>query len=80
MNRDSLRLIILRLYHRFDQIPRWSGLNHFINVLKAAGEFTDGTKYEDISKVSQFIMGLALIYSVQTFKLQRSSFMQLPIS
>lgn len=33
-----------------DSIPRWSGLNHFSAVMKV--DFTDGRKYEDISKVS----------------------------
>lgn len=33
-----------------DSTPRWSGLNHFSAVMKV--DFTDGRKYEDISKVS----------------------------
>ena len=32
-----------------DSTPRWSGLNHFSAVMKV--DFTDGRKYEDISKV-----------------------------
>uniref|UniRef100_A0A8H7Y2E1 Uncharacterized protein n=1 Tax=Psilocybe cubensis TaxID=181762 RepID=A0A8H7Y2E1_PSICU len=39
---------------RVDEIPRWSGLNHFRTLMKSAGEFTDGTKYEDISKIIVF--------------------------
>lgn len=35
---------------RMDAIPRWSGLNHFSSIMKT-GEFTDGGKYEDMSKV-----------------------------
>ena len=30
-------------------IPSWRGLNHFSQVCEV--QFTDGTKYEDISKV-----------------------------
>ncbi|KAI0826546.1 hypothetical protein BC628DRAFT_1536449 [Trametes gibbosa] len=33
---------------RFDMIPRWRNLNHFAEVISIS--FTDGTKYEDISK------------------------------
>lgn len=33
-----------------DKIPPWSGLNHF-HLLRATGEFSDGTKFEDLSKV-----------------------------
>jgi hypothetical protein len=29
--------------------PRWRGLNHFNQVMEIS--FTDGSKYEDISKV-----------------------------
>uniref|UniRef100_A0A8H8CLW5 Uncharacterized protein n=1 Tax=Psilocybe cubensis TaxID=181762 RepID=A0A8H8CLW5_PSICU len=36
--------------NQFDQIPRWSGLNHFASIIKT-GEFADGTKYEDIAKI-----------------------------
>ena len=31
-------------------IPRWPGLNHF-KSLSSTGEFADGTKFEDLSKV-----------------------------
>lgn len=31
-------------------MPRWSGLYHFSEIMKA-GEFADGRKYEDMSKV-----------------------------
>ncbi|KAH9850401.1 hypothetical protein C2E23DRAFT_735177 [Lenzites betulinus] len=34
---------------RFDLIPRWKDMNHFSEVCSVT--FTDGTKYEDISKV-----------------------------
>lgn len=30
-------------------MPRWPGLNHFNQVMAVA--FTDGSKYEDLSKV-----------------------------
>ncbi|KAF9480048.1 hypothetical protein BDN70DRAFT_878082 [Pholiota conissans] len=36
-----------------DAIPPWSRLNHF-KSLHATGEFTDGTKHEDLSKVIIF--------------------------
>ena len=36
-------------FSRVDNIPRWSGLNHFPAIMKQ--EFTDGSKYEDIAKV-----------------------------
>lgn len=35
---------------RISEIPSWSGLNHFSGIMKT--EFADGSKYEDISKVS----------------------------
>lgn len=35
---------------RVAETPRWSGLYHF-NEITTAGEFTDGRKYEDMSKV-----------------------------
>lgn len=35
---------------RTARIPRWRGLNHFTEILDVS--FTDGSKYEDISKVS----------------------------
>ena len=34
---------------RADSVPRWRGLNHFKNYLTV--EFTDGSKWEDMSKV-----------------------------
>lgn len=34
--------------YRFHLIPRWSGLIHFNEVMGTS--FTDGSKYEDISK------------------------------
>jgi hypothetical protein len=42
---------ILTIPFRLDLIPRWKDLNHF-NSLKKSGEYTDGTKFEDLSKVS----------------------------
>ncbi|KAH9910296.1 uncharacterized protein BXZ73DRAFT_58728, partial [Epithele typhae] len=33
----------------FDKVPRWSNLNHFSEVTSV--NFTDGSKYEDISKI-----------------------------
>jgi hypothetical protein len=38
-------------YIRFLNIPPWSGLNHF-ELLSSTGKFADGTKFEDLSKVS----------------------------
>ncbi|KAH9959379.1 hypothetical protein BGW80DRAFT_1438935 [Lactifluus volemus] len=38
---------------QFCAVPRWSGLNHFQQVMEVA--FTDGTKYEDISKIIVFV-------------------------
>ncbi|KAI0336130.1 hypothetical protein GY45DRAFT_1291847 [Cubamyces sp. BRFM 1775] len=43
------RPAVTQVNRQFDGIPRWSDLNHFSEV--AAVNFTDGTKYEDISKV-----------------------------
>ncbi|KAH9953929.1 hypothetical protein BC827DRAFT_1280060 [Russula dissimulans] len=37
----------------FSAVPRWSGLIHFQEVMKI--KFTDGTKFEDISKVIVFV-------------------------
>lgn len=34
---------------RMRLMPRWSGLNHFNEVMGTS--FTDGSKYEDIAKV-----------------------------
>ncbi|KAF8268768.1 hypothetical protein EI94DRAFT_1576741, partial [Lactarius quietus] len=38
---------------QFDAVPRWSGLIHFGEVMTVS--FTDGTKFEDISKVLVFV-------------------------
>jgi len=40
---------VLLMANRADSVPRWRGLNHFTTYL--AVEFTDGSKWEDISKV-----------------------------
>ncbi|KAH9001795.1 hypothetical protein EDB86DRAFT_2827572 [Lactarius hatsudake] len=37
---------------KFDLVPCWCGLHHFSNVMNTS--FTDGSKYEDISKVVVF--------------------------
>lgn len=37
------------LAFRFNDVPRWSGLNHFHEVMNMT--FTDGMKFKDISKV-----------------------------
>lgn len=34
---------------RADSVPRWRGLNHFSTYVDV--EFTDGSKWEDMSKV-----------------------------
>ena len=39
----------ISLYIRVNAVPRFSGLNHFFTVSDVT--FTDGTKYEDVSKV-----------------------------
>ncbi|EDQ99267.1 uncharacterized protein LACBIDRAFT_335192 [Laccaria bicolor S238N-H82] len=44
---------------QFDEMPLWSGLNHFSAVMKT--EFADGSKYEDISKVTQLHSLMTLI-------------------
>ena len=44
----SLLFIIV---NRADSVPRWRGLNHFLNYLGV--EFSDGSKWEDMSKVCQ---------------------------
>lgn len=36
---------------RVDQIPRWSGLYHFSAIMQKGDFYTDGRKYEDMSKV-----------------------------
>lgn len=49
---SSIVLSILTYLHcklRFKAVPRWSGLIHFQDVMNL--NFTDGTRYEDISKV-----------------------------
>ncbi|KAI0324005.1 hypothetical protein GY45DRAFT_1314512 [Cubamyces sp. BRFM 1775] len=43
------RPAVAQVNDQFNAIPRWPNLNHFAEV--AAVNFTDGTKYEDISKV-----------------------------
>ncbi|KAH9848281.1 hypothetical protein C2E23DRAFT_739970 [Lenzites betulinus] len=45
MGRKTMKTI----NERFDLIPRWKDMNHFSEVCSV--NFTDGTKYEDISKV-----------------------------
>jgi len=35
---------------RLNEMPRWPGLNHF-KSLGSMGQFADGTKFEDHSKV-----------------------------
>jgi len=49
---DSQKSKVLNTLTRSLQgIPRWPGLNQF-NGLKGTSEFADGTKFEDLSKVS----------------------------
>ncbi|KAF9455950.1 hypothetical protein BDZ94DRAFT_1353726 [Collybia nuda] len=38
--------------NQMDQLPRWRGLNHFKSVTNT--HFTDGSKYEDISKKQEY--------------------------
>jgi hypothetical protein len=44
-----------------DSTPRWRGLNHFSAIMKV--DFTDGRKYEDISKVSYSHGGLQTLHN-----------------
>lgn len=50
----QIHLLTLNRTHltdiRIAEIPRWSGLTHFGSLMKTS-DFTDGRKYEDISKV-----------------------------
>ncbi|KAH9170356.1 hypothetical protein EDB89DRAFT_1853558, partial [Lactarius sanguifluus] len=41
-----------KIDQQFDLAPRWHGLHHFSNMMNTS--FTDGSKYEDISKVVVF--------------------------
>jgi hypothetical protein len=41
----------VKINDRIDNIPRWSGLNHFSSLLKNS-EFSDSSKYEDMGKAS----------------------------
>ncbi|KAI9455173.1 hypothetical protein BJY52DRAFT_1205065 [Lactarius psammicola] len=47
-NRDAAA----KVDQQFGRAPRWRGLNHFPEVMKVS--FTDGAKFEDISKVVVF--------------------------
>ncbi|KAI9435631.1 hypothetical protein BJY52DRAFT_1197489 [Lactarius psammicola] len=47
-NRDAAA----KVDQQFGRVPRWRGLNHFPEVMKVS--FTDGAKFEDISKVVVF--------------------------
>lgn len=40
-------------------MPRWRGLYHFGSALKV--EFTDGSKYEDLSKVCETLHFVQLL-------------------
>ncbi|KAH9024194.1 hypothetical protein EDB85DRAFT_2075196 [Lactarius pseudohatsudake] len=42
----------VKIDQQFDLAPRWRGLHHFSDVMNTS--FTDGSKYEDISKVVVF--------------------------
>jgi len=49
-------------------MPPWSGLNHFSAVMKT--DFADGSKYEDISKVTQLfslITLMMMLYQIIVF-------------
>ncbi|KAH8991781.1 hypothetical protein EDB86DRAFT_3065116 [Lactarius hatsudake] len=46
------RQAVAQVDDQFCAVPRWSGLNHFQGVMKIS--FTDGTKFEDISKILIF--------------------------
>lgn len=51
---------LIQNVNRLTGIPPWSGLNHF-KSLSSTGEFADGTKFEDLSKVCQNIKVLWMI-------------------
>jgi hypothetical protein len=44
---------------RFAAVPRWSGLIHFQEVMNVS--FTDGAKYEDLSKVRRLFPSPAIL-------------------
>ncbi|RDX39862.1 hypothetical protein OH76DRAFT_1367092 [Lentinus brumalis] len=46
---EAARDVTVLVNAQFDAVPRWVDLNHFSHV--TAVNFTDGTKYQDISKV-----------------------------
>ncbi|KAH9017439.1 hypothetical protein EDB84DRAFT_1628850 [Lactarius hengduanensis] len=62
---------------QFNLTPRWRGLNHFSAVIKVS--FTDGAKFEDISKVVIFAAhnvvpqdnkeGWQLLYCIRSFSI-----------
>ncbi|KAH9985222.1 hypothetical protein BJV74DRAFT_878709 [Russula compacta] len=43
-----------RVDNQAKEMPRWRGLNHFDQIMNIS--FTDGTKIEDISKISLFVI------------------------
>ena len=45
-------VVSLTIYDRADSVPRWRNLTHFKNYVLV--EFTDGSKWEDISKVRRY--------------------------
>ena len=60
---------------RCHMIPRWRGLTHFKNVVKVS--FTDGKKFEHISKVLFYLIFNLLIY---LYHLIRLSYLHLTMS
>ena len=45
-------VVLLTIDDRADSVPRWRNLTHFKDYVSV--EFTDGSKWEDISKVRRY--------------------------
>ncbi|KAF8258959.1 hypothetical protein EI94DRAFT_1814242 [Lactarius quietus] len=68
---------VAQLDAQFHAVPRWSGLTHFREVMNVS--FTDGSKYEDISKILVFVAhniiprsdkkGWALLCTLRSFSI-----------
>ncbi|KAF8263942.1 hypothetical protein EI94DRAFT_1703632 [Lactarius quietus] len=75
---------VAQLDTQFHAVPRWSGLTHFQEVMNVS--FTNGLKYEDISKILVFIThniipwsdkkGWALLRTLRSFSITFGSLMQ----
>lgn len=54
-------MLLLIFLNRFASAARWSGLGHFKDVMHL--DFSDGSKFGDISKVNTIFQLLTLLYS-----------------